>query len=40
MAYVLGGMFVLVALAYVYMKKEFKNRYETDKLECERPEGV
>ncbi|MBP3247164.1 MAG: hypothetical protein J6M36_04675 [Prevotella sp.] len=40
MAYVLVGMFVLVAVAYVYMKKDFKNRYETDKLECERPEGV
>ena len=40
MAYVLFGMIVLVVVAYIYLKIGLRKRYETDKLECERPEGV
>jgi len=40
MAFVLLGMVMLVAVAFVYMKYGIKLRYEINKLECERPEGV
>ena len=40
MAFVLLGFLVLVAVAYIYIKTGIKIRYEIDKLECKRPEGV
>ena len=40
MAFVLLGIMVLVAVAFIYIRTGIKLRYETDKLECERPEGV
>lgn len=40
MAFVLLGFLMLVAVAYIYIKTGIKLRYETDKLECKRPEGV
>lgn len=40
MAFVLLGFLVLVAVAYIYIKTGIKIRYEIDKLERKRPEGV
>lgn len=39
-AMLLAAILLLVIVAYVYIRIELKKKYETDKLECERPEGV
>ena len=34
------GVMALIVVAYIYLRTENKKKYETDKLECERPEGL